>query len=87
MPPCLRPRKPKTAFVAFETDHKPINEKSLLQRRAKQTLTVKVVGLKYRDKTMNTQSIRKLRGSIMSDDRRVRDLIDTAMTEVCRIVN
>ena len=80
MPPCLRPRKPKTAFVAFETDHKPINEKSLLQRRAKQTLTVKVVGLQDRSSTMTTQSIRKLRGEIMSDDWRVRDLVDTAAT-------
>jgi hypothetical protein len=87
MPPCLRPRKKKAALVAFDTDYKPINKKSLLQRRAKKTLTVEVVGLKYRSKTMNTQSIRKLRGSIMSDDRRVQDLIDTAMTEVRRIVS
>lgn len=86
MPPSLIPRKPKTAFVAFETDHKPINKKSLLQRRAKKTLTVEVVGLQDRCRTWSITSSRKLRGSIMSSNRRVRGLIDTAMTQVYRIV-
>jgi hypothetical protein len=86
MPTCPKPRKTKTAFVTFKTDHKPKSKMSLLERRAKPTLTVKVDGLKDRCMRWSVQSIRTLRGSIMSGDRRARTLLQTVKAKACRII-
>jgi hypothetical protein len=87
MPQCPKSRKTKKVFVTFDTDYAPKNRKSLSQRRTNRILTVKVEGLKDRFMRWSAQSVRSLRGSIMSEDVRVQTLFQTVKAKACSLVN